>query len=604
LGRPNGGAPVFKSVKTSLWPIQFGINELPIEERFSKWNCMVAGLWFGGHEPEMSVFLTPFVLEAQKLYYEGFEWKDSSSGISYLSKVIVLNCSLDSVAKPKVQCVKQFNGYNGCTYCLHVGIMLPGHTGVKYLLHELPVAGDSYEPLYTVNEKVIDPETKEEKEVTHRVVDRTNAGIRQDMEEVASHPDPNYSIRGVKGVSPLIALPTFDLVFGFSLDYLHAVLIGVTKLVAGFWLDSTSHNEDYYIGLSVSVVDDRLKTITPPSTGSLSRRPRSLKDRALWKANEWRAWLLFYSLVCLKGILKPTYYKHHCLLVTAISIFLKEAIPKAELEQAAQCLFLYVYDFQTLYKEIHMNFNVHLLLHFPKHVFLYGPAFCYSTFFWETGNGRLVRLVKGTRSVAGQISKKYVMSACIPEVVSRYSASEKTVEFCSEIMSYPAVKNAKKVNEITLLGLPEHKSLTREEKDAFKRQGFEYNSFTYERMIVKGVKYHSQHYKRQGEKSNDGVVKLRNDAFGEICRIFEANDDDTESSIYLLIRRINVNRRPICEFMGASASHIKVCSTPVFGQLQIVKVESVERKVVFMSFKVDNNAESYLALIPNFYESD
>jgi len=125
-------------------------------------------------------------------------------------------------------------------------------------------------------EKVIDPETKEEK-VTHRVADRTNAGIRQDMEEVASHPDPNYSIRGVKGVCPLIPLPTFDLVFGFSLDYLHAVRIGVAALVAGFWLDSTSHNEDYYIDLSVSVVDDRLKTITPPSTGSLSRRPRSLR---------------------------------------------------------------------------------------------------------------------------------------------------------------------------------------------------------------------------------------------------------------------------------------------------------------------------------------
>jgi len=120
-------------------------------------------------------------------------------------------------------------------------------------------------------------------------------------------------------------------------------------------------------------------------------------------------------------------------------------------------------------------------------------------------------------------------------------------------------------------------------------------------MLIKGVKYHSMFYRRQGAKSNDGAVKLT-DGFGEIYRIFECQRDGQESRVYVLVRSINVLRAPICvHTVGASAPHIKVCATPAYGSLRIVKVEDIERKVVLMSIVDD---KPYLAIISNFYECD
>jgi len=186
------GAPVFKSVKNSLWPIQFFIQDLPIKERFNTWNYMVAGLWFGKEEPDMSIFLMPFILELQKLYYEGFTWTDPSSGISHVSKVMVLCCCTDTMGKPRLQSLKQFNGFYGCPYCLNIGVMIPDHPPVRYLLDVNPVIGDDNEPSYTVKGK--DPKTGEIK--LFDVVDRTDSGIREDMENSANSDDVNYSQRG------------------------------------------------------------------------------------------------------------------------------------------------------------------------------------------------------------------------------------------------------------------------------------------------------------------------------------------------------------------------------------------------------------------------
>lgn len=42
-------SPLFKSSKSSVWPIQFVINKLPPSLRFQ--HCMLSGLWFGPKHP-------------------------------------------------------------------------------------------------------------------------------------------------------------------------------------------------------------------------------------------------------------------------------------------------------------------------------------------------------------------------------------------------------------------------------------------------------------------------------------------------------------------------------------------------------------------------
>ena len=43
------GAPVFKSSFQSIWPMQFIVNETPIEERLH--NPILCGLYFGKGKP-------------------------------------------------------------------------------------------------------------------------------------------------------------------------------------------------------------------------------------------------------------------------------------------------------------------------------------------------------------------------------------------------------------------------------------------------------------------------------------------------------------------------------------------------------------------------
>lgn len=55
-------------------------------------------------------------------------------------------------------------------------------------------------------------------------------------------------VNGVKGPSPLTNLPYLDLVWCYTVEYMHCVLLGVVRQFTEYWVDSVNSNEDYYIG--------------------------------------------------------------------------------------------------------------------------------------------------------------------------------------------------------------------------------------------------------------------------------------------------------------------------------------------------------------------
>ncbi len=90
----------------------------------------------------------------------------------------------------------------------------------------------------------------------------------------------------MKGPSGLSNVPKFDLVRGVAVDYMHCVLLGVTRLLLRLWFSSTQHKEPYYIGKHVSKVDERLCSIRPPD--EFPRTPRSIeKTLKYWKGRQY-----------------------------------------------------------------------------------------------------------------------------------------------------------------------------------------------------------------------------------------------------------------------------------------------------------------------------
>ncbi len=85
---------------------------------------------------------------------------------------------------------------------------------------------------------------------------------------------------GVKGLSALHILPSFDIIQGVSIDYMHCVLEGVGKKLCSLWFGGGA-GLPYSISGSAELVDQRLRSIKPPY--SITRTPRSIHSLKHWK---------------------------------------------------------------------------------------------------------------------------------------------------------------------------------------------------------------------------------------------------------------------------------------------------------------------------------
>lgn len=344
------GVAVFKSRrKSSLWPLQMFINELSAKIRFKSENMIMTGIWYGA-EPVVSVFLRPFIEEMRNIYESGILWIMDAVKIKISLRVLL--CTLDTCAKCLLQNKVKFNGKYGCSYCFHPG----QRTNTKDNIYRYPVM--------------------------HEIEVRTNENTKPIMMEAKSK---EKNVFGFKGVSPLLALPNFDVIKQVPIDYMHCVLLGVVKLLLSLWLESKYHKNDFYLhGIKVKKINSNIENIRPPNC--FSRRPRPITEYIHWKANELRNWLLFYGLPCLASILPEKYLQHFALLADAIYILLKTEITNEEFQHASRNLEKFVIDFEKLYSKNKMLYNVHLLKHLADTVKESGPLWAYSNFNFEDHN--------------------------------------------------------------------------------------------------------------------------------------------------------------------------------------------------------------------------
>ncbi len=264
------GISPFKSSSITVWPLLIALSNLPPSIRMNKNNLVTVAVWAGESKPPMEALFEPMIELFDELSTVGLTLKTPmGANTMKFSPLIGL---FDMIAKAPVLAMKQFNGKYGCPVCLHPGV----HTSSRYYL-----PGTDFQ-LRTSNSV---QEAGREAELLGRAVD------------------------GIKGKSILTG--KLDLVKGIPIDYM---LEGVTKWLIEKWFGSPG--APYYIGTRIKTVDSNLLLQHPPH--DFSRAPRGLKQhKSHWKANEFRNWLLYYSLPLLVSIL-PDLYLHHYALVQFI----------------------------------------------------------------------------------------------------------------------------------------------------------------------------------------------------------------------------------------------------------------------------------------------
>lgn len=506
------GIPLYRKSKYDIWPIQVIINELDPIER--KRNIMMCGLWFGKKKPVMNEFLIPFVDELQLLQKEGLKWKDVRHGKTTIqtTKVYTLICSSDAPARSAMQNFKQFNGTFGCGFCLQEGERVEkgkGHCRVY------PFSGQAAEK-------------------------RTFENCIENAEKALFI---GQAVRGVKGTSILMKLyPNFNLVDSFIPDYMHCVLLGVTRQLASLFVESSGFL--YSLNAkNIRKLDTRIKDLKLPHEAT--RKLRTTKDIPFWKASEWRIFLLT-SPALLKNILNPNVYKHWLLFVNGITLLLGTNISADDIIKADSCLKRFVSGVTDIYGLSEQSYNIHLLLHLPATVKAWGPLWANSCFTFEDAIGKLKILHHGTKSVPMQITSAYSSKSLLEYFLSKQEIKNPQIlKFINQMLSKQVVtKKATTVNGCVLYGKPKCCNLLRTQEKAIRNllgdQPIISSILFYKRMFYAGHIYSCKSYCAKFIEA-DYAVALSSKKCVEISHIIVLNEE-----VYILGEDIPTTKFMVC----------------------------------------------------------
>lgn len=349
------GLPCFKSVNTHVWPI---LGSLRVNETFGK--PFTIGLFYGvDREKNVSEFLSDFVQDFNACYRTGFSCRNRHFTIKLYSFVC------DAPARAFVKNVINHNGKHGCERCRVKSVRLGGRC------------------FNDENARL-----------------RTNKSVKR-MTHARHH----------KGPTPLSQLDGIKLVSHFVLDYMHLVLLGVVRKLVYLWLEGELRKtkKDYRIvPKTVTVISTRLLTFIETCPKEFSRKPRPLRNFKMYKATEWRTWLLYTGMVALKSLVKPAIYTNFLILVCAMRIYLSTVYAtQLEYRQHAKLLMKhYVSSYRTLYGRHNVVYNVHNLIHLHSDCERYGSLDNVSAFQFENHLQSFKHMIRSGSNTIQQLIRR------------------------------------------------------------------------------------------------------------------------------------------------------------------------------------------------------
>lgn len=308
------GAPLIKSRKFSMWAVMGFLVELPPEIQYMLSSLILTGLWYGKTKPNVPVFLKSFVNELSGLNH-GCEFVNDNDEL-VPSVVRIQSLVPDLPTKSMLLEIKQFNGQFGCSTCKHPG------TYVGELRTRIYTSTPF--PLRTAAE-------------SHRLADiaeQTGTTV--------------FGIKGKNVFGQLLSIPD-----NVPIDWMHCVCEGVLKRqLFHKWFQEDFVAEEYSLLPFKEELDEIFLSVKIPH--DFTRKPRSFNDLKHWKASEFRLFLLFIGLPCLRQAviadsLLPDHFFLFALLATAMRFLHSALVTHASVEQAQVLIDNFVWLLPILY---------------------------------------------------------------------------------------------------------------------------------------------------------------------------------------------------------------------------------------------------------------
>lgn len=546
------GVNLYSSSKVELWPIFLAINELTPPNRFSRDNILLVGIWQGKGKPPFQAFFKIFSEYMNSLFKEGVEIKVNED--YFIVKLAVVCGVFDLPAKAEVLNMSYFNGPYACIKCELSGVTVKQGKGTaKCYPYKLPAA------------------------CCH---DRKHETVLANMRAGSAQ---NRS-KGFKGMSGLANLEGFNLVLGIVPEYMHGVLLGVTKTLLNLWFSPSHSSKVYFIGKHIKAISHRMKNIKPPD--GIERLPRDLeKNYNHFKATELQSWILFYAYPCVQNFLKEEYLENLACLSEGIHILLCDKISPELLDKAADCLEQFYASFQHLYGDGSCGLNIHNTgQHIAEYVRLWGPLWCWSCFPFEDSNAKMLQAVHGTGVVAKQVMRYRQAQACLrrkglsKKKTHGWKITYKALN-CNVAGSLKKVKNDEIEKEILEELIMLHGNGQLDELRKF------------DRMIVNEKRFYSDEYTRM-QRRICSVVLYGNDSVGRV-KYFILYDDIAYGVVEKLnkIPRSHLQMRVSCHFIPVQYT----------GTLILVNVEHMKEVMVMLQPGIGATEPIYVVRMPNSF---
>ena len=196
------------------------------------------------------------------------------------------------------------------------------------------------------------------------------------------------------GESEFLALD-IDMVYAFSIDYMHAVCLGIMKKLLMIWIgkDTTFNHRRYRI-TNLHEMNYRIDFLYQFIPSDLfARRPRKIDHVSYWKATEFRLFLLYTGHIILKDLLPIEYYNNFMCLSISMLILINSNSNVERISYAKNLLRFFINDCENLYGNCFCIYNVHMLSHIADDRLRYTNLDYCSSFKFENYLGMLKRLI-------------------------------------------------------------------------------------------------------------------------------------------------------------------------------------------------------------------
>lgn len=396
--------------------IYMSLLNLPREIRYSQENILICGLIPGPKEPSGNInsFLEPLVNDLLNLW-RGKEVALSGMHNTIKIQAVLLCISCDSPAMRKVAGFLSHSATKGCFRCLK----------------SFPCGSFGEKPDYSgfIREEWI---LRTHNECFKYGMQHKHAKTAAEQLNI----EKTYGVR----YTALLGLPYYNAVNFCVIDPMHNILLGSAKTFTKLWKERSAFNDFETIQ---SAVD---QFVVPSGIGRLPRKIVGGNGFANFKAEEWKNWILIYSLICFKPVLSAELYSLWIKFAQACALLCSRAITGNNIELSDQNIHQYCCLFERIFGKEKCYPNLHLHRHLKQCFLDYGPASAFWLFGFERMNGTLGNVHTSNQAIEVQFFRKFIsnqqVSGTVPLslnlTIARVSLASRPVNLYTN-SRYPSV---------------------------------------------------------------------------------------------------------------------------------------------------------------------